>query len=190
MGKRNVVLVFLLCVTLFFTSFIYGYRMMKPKLGKEPLQISDNDLSLEILKEEMRISPNTDIERKIYYKACNHDITVLDEVDDVIINMTEKQYRDYMRDNFPSVIVVSFFPNKIMLREERDYLCPNHYIISEADGKIAIFSINEDGEKKLDRVFKDYPISLLKKVDQMILIEGIKVDSEEELSDVLENFIS
>ena len=42
----------------------------------------------------------------------------------------------------------------------------------------------------LDKVFDDYPISLLKEIDQKKLKEGIRVDSLEELSDVLENFIS
>ncbi len=104
--------------------------------------------------------------------------------------MTEKQYRKYMKENYPNIKIISFSPREIVLREERNHLCPNHYIIGQADGKIAIYRIDEKGEKYLDKVFNDYPISLLKEVDQERLKDGIIVDSEEELSDVLENFIS
>ena len=104
--------------------------------------------------------------------------------------MNEKQYKEYMRVNYPDIRIISFSVNKIVLQEERDHLCQNHYIVGKSDGKIAIYGIDENGDEFLDRIFNDYPISLLKKIDQEELIKGIKVDSEEELSDVLENFIS
>ncbi|CCQ94018.1 exported hypothetical protein [[Clostridium] ultunense Esp] len=194
MKKQNAILIFLFCATLFFISFVYGYKMMgrkaneNPKIAKENLK--DYDLDLAILKEEERISPNVFIEKKTYYKACNHNITKLNELDEKIINMTEKEYRRYTEENFPNVKIISFSVNRIILREERDHLCPNHYIIGQSEGKIAIYRIDENGDEILDRVFKDYPISLLKQIDQDKLIKGIRVDSEEELSDVLENFIS
>nr|WP_272878533.1 BofC C-terminal domain-containing protein [Clostridium sp. Cult3] len=95
-----------------------------------------------------------------------------------------------MGENYSNIKILSFSVKEIVLREERNHLCPNHYIIGESDGKIAIYGIDERGEKYLNRVFKDYSISLLKEVDQLRLKAGIVVDSEEELSDVLENFIS
>ncbi|HSH36430.1 BofC C-terminal domain-containing protein [Schnuerera sp.] len=192
MKKQNAILIFLFCATLFFISFIYGYKMMGPKINKDPLIIEDDiiDDDLEILKEEERISPNVFIEKKTYYKECNHNITKLNELDEKIVNMTEKQYREYMKDNFPNIKIISFSTNRIVLREEKEHLCPNHYIIGESEGKIAIYGIDERGEKVLRRIFKDYPITLLKEIDQNKLKDGIRVDSEEELSDVLENFIS
>ncbi len=128
--------------------------------------------------------------RKHIIKKCEHSITNLENAKEETINMTEKQYRKYMKENYPNIKIISFSPKEIVLREERNHLCPNHYIIGQADGKIAIYRIDEKGEKYLDKVFNDYPISLLKEVDQERLKDGIIVDSEEELSDVLENFIS
>ncbi|MFA7412600.1 MAG: BofC C-terminal domain-containing protein, partial [Tissierellaceae bacterium] len=72
----------------------------------------------------------------------------------------------------------------------KNHLCENHYVIGEKDGNIAIYRIDENGERKLETFFPDYPISLLMEIDQNKLIEGIVIDSQEELSDVLENFIS
>ncbi|QQY78767.1 BofC-like protein [Keratinibaculum paraultunense] len=193
MKKYNPILIFLFCGILFFASFICGYKMMS-KTNRE-LVLEDDDSykkqkELEILGEEERISPNTFIEKKVYYKQCEHSITKLDNVSEEIVNLTETQFREYIKENYPNIKILSFSPKKIVLKEERNHLCPNHYIIGESDGKIAIYRINEEGSKYLDRVFKDYPISLLKEIDQEKLKNGIIVDSEEELSDVLENFIS
>lgn len=198
MKKHNIILIFLFCGVLFFASFLYGYKLTANRTNKKPILVGDDvekdtseeQLDLEIIREEDRISPNTFVEKKTYYKKCEHSITNLENAKEETINMTEKQYRKYMKENYPNIKIISFSPREIVLREERNHLCPNHYIIGQADGKIAIYRIDEKGEKYLDKVFNDYPISLLKEVDQERLKDGIIVDSEEELSDVLENFIS
>lgn len=194
MKKQNGILIFLFCLTLFLTSFIYGYKMMGNKGDNKPL-ITSEDLKegedgLEILRENDKISPNTFVEKTIYYNFCNHTITELDNADSEIINMTENQYRKYMEENYSNIKVISFSVKEIVLREERNHLCKNHYIIGESEGNIAIYAIDENGKRVLEKVFDGYSISLLKEVDQQKLKDGIIVDSEEELSNVLENFIS
>ena len=70
MKKRNGMLISLFCIILFLASFIYGYKIMGNRINREPL-ITDKDkeedivenLDLEILKEDERISPNTFIEK-------------------------------------------------------------------------------------------------------------------------------
>lgn len=198
MKRRYIFLVFIVCLTMFLISFYYGYHFTGKKISKRPdvrdewivENSKDKSDGLEIVKEDVRISPNTIIEKNIYYTQCNHTLKDKCKADGKIINMTEKEYKDYMNKNYPDVEVISFSIQNIFLREERNYLCPNHYIIGESDGKIAIFKIGDNGEKILNKVYKDYPLSLLKEIDQKKLREGIVIDSEEELSNVLENFIS
>src|SRR5690554_1756707 len=117
MKKQNAILIFLFCTALFFISFVYGYKMIRPKVNKQNIIIgedrTEDNMDLEILKEEEKISPNVYIEKKTYYKACNHNITKLNELDEKIVNMTEKQYRDYMEENFPNVKIISFSINRI-----------------------------------------------------------------------------
>lgn len=194
MKKSKTFVIITFVSVLFILSFGYGYYLMRKRIGEKPFNSSDkiNDPGheLEIVKENEVISPNTFIEKKIHYKKCNHIISDTNLADDLLINKTEEDFRKYMEDNYQNVKITSFSPDRILLREERNHLCPNHYIIGEFEGKIAIFKIDESGEKVLDKVFKDYPINLLKDIDQKKLKEGIVVDSEEELSNVLENFIS
>lgn len=198
MKKDKFVPIFLVSLILFLTSFILGYQLMKSQLEPNthiaeinPEKNNNEDYSdLEILKEDKRISPNTLIEERIHYTACNHIITKTKKVEDEFVNMTKREFEEYMENNYINKRIISFSINKIALGVNKNHLCENHYVIGEKDGKIAIFKIDENGERVLNSVFDDYPISLLMEIDQKKIIKGIVVDSEEELSNVLENFIS
>lgn len=185
--------IFLFCFILFLTSFGIGYYLTSIRdYGNVVEQNTEIDSleDLPIIQEVERITPNTFIEIRVHYSQCNHNIIKLNEKDNNIVNMTEEEYKAYLKENYPNVRLISFSSREIRLEENRNHLCPNHYIIGEHDGKVAIFKIDENGEKYLDKVFIDYPLSLLKEIDQEKLRDGIIVDTEEELSDVLENFIS
>lgn len=194
MKRYSGLYIFLLCIGLFAASFGIGYYVTSLRHENNNIDISqENDKEYEdlaIIQEEERITPNTYIEIRTHYKECHHNIIKEWEKDDKIVNMTEDEYREYLKENYPNVNLVKFSSEEIILEEERDHLCPNHYIIGEYEGKVAVFKIDEHGEKYLYKVFADYPITLLKEIDQEKLREGIIVNTEEELTDVLENFIS
>ncbi len=197
MKREKFIPVFFISVALFLISFVMGYQLMEQnvlfseKKKIEEKQITERDThEVEILKEEKRISPNTFIEERINYASCGHVITKIKKVSEEQVNMNRAQFEEYMHENFPNQRIVSFSPSRIAIGINKNHLCENHYVIRESQGKIAIFSIDEDGQRILDKVFNDYPISLLMEVDQQKLKEGIIVDSQEELSDVLQNFIS
>lgn len=197
MKREKFLPIFLVSVVLFFISFVMGYQLMqenmniadKGDINEEDLPESDTK-DLEILKEEKRISPNTFIEERIHHTSCDHITTKIKKAPDEYVNMTREEFKKHIEENYPSQKVISFSVSRITLGIDKNHLCQNHYVIGESNGKIAIFKIDENGERVLDKVFNDYPISLLMEVDQERLKEGIIVDSEEELSDVLENFIS
>ena len=150
----------------------------------------ESKLELEIIKEESLITPNTIIEERIHYTSCGHIVNKIFETNDEIINMNREEYIDYIEEHYPSKRMISYSSNKITLGTTKNHLCENHYIIGEESELIAIFVIGEDGERILMKVFEDYPISLLMEADQDKIRAGIVVDSEEELSEILENFIS
>lgn len=180
-------------------SFIFGYRVIGKKINSKPDHISKintKDLEnedypdLEILKEYDKISPNTLIEERIHYSTCGHVITKVNPVEDELINMTKKEFSEYMEFNSPNKRLITYSANKITMGVIKNHLCEKHYIIGEKDGNIAIFKVGENGEKIADKIFTDYPISLLMEIDQEKIIEGIVVENEEQLSEILENFIS
>lgn len=194
MKRNKFFVIFIFSITLFMISFGLGYQLMGSKLKSDNLADMNKQTPVEediqIIKEENRITPNTFIEERIHYKECGDLDTELNLADDEIINMTRKEYESYLKSNYPNERLVSYSSTKIVLWSERNYLCQKHFIVGEENGYIAIFKINENGEQVLYKTFEDYPLSILIKADQNEIKNGIRVDSEDELSDVLENYIS
>lgn len=196
MDRNKSILVLTFIIAIFIISFVLGYQLIRKEWNDKNLnninKISDKEKNgdVEILKEENIITPNTFIEKRVHYKECDHTITSLDIADKEIINMDKEKYEEYLKFNYPNFKLVSYSNTKIVIFGEKAYLCEEHFIIGELDGYLSIFKIGEDGEKILFKNFKDYPLSMLTETDQDNLRKGIVVDSEDELSDVLENFIS
>lgn len=69
---------------------------------------------------------------------------------------------------------------------ENPYLADDYYTISEYQGKIAVF----DNKSRLPLNIFDTYVSTLPQHDRMLLEEGIKVQSTEELQKIIEDYTS
>ena len=189
--------VFALFFVLFVISFGIGYFVMDNNLNKENEQlahenniINDEHPNIEIIREENRITPNTFIEERIHYKECGHLVSNVYLAPDNIVNMTKEELVEHLYNNSSNLNLVTFSNVKVILWGERNHLCKDHYVVGEENGKIAIYTISDNGERILDKVFVEYPINVLIDIDQEKLKDGIIVDSVDELSDILEDYIS
>lgn len=192
-NNKNIYTLFLI---LFLVSFSIGYYIMDGYINNSKIHVSEEEPipdeipNIEIIKEENRITPNTFIEERIHYKECGHLISNVYLAKDEMVNLTEDELVEYLYTNLPSLDLISFSNLKVVLWGEKNHLCKDHYIVGEENGKIAIFSIDEDGERILDKVFVEYPINILINIDQEKIKEGIIVNSEDELSNILQDYIS
>lgn len=189
--NRIKIYIFLSVIALFSISFGIGHLIMN---GSHDNNIGDNSIdnnqqNVEIVGEENIITPNTFIEKRTNYKECGHTESEIELAEDTIVNFTKDEYEDYITSN-TNYRLISFSNTKITIWGERNHLCTKHYIIGENEGNIAVFSIDEEGNKVLKQVFENYHINLLQELDREKIINGIVVDSQEELSEILENFIS
>lgn len=211
MKKITVVSVILLLFGLtaigMFSGYYFGLKKAneKPNLPIESTENSPNKLENigndKIITDDQhnyeaglvndeQIGPNTVIEYRTYYTECNHETTETIEPEERMINMTRESFEGFIKNNHPKWKVEGFSHDKIVVLIEKNHLCQNHYVIGEMNGKIAVFRIDENGKKVIDQVYSDAPISLLKEIDKEKIIKGIITDSKEELTDVLENYIS
>lgn len=193
-SKRNKY-IFAFSFVLFVISFGLGYFIMDNNINKQnQISVNPNEVieepDIQIVKEENRISPNTFVEKRIHFKECGHLISNVSLASDDIVNMTKEELNEYLYLDSSNLRLISFSNVKVVLWGERSHLCKDHFVIGEENGKIAIFKINDEGERVLDKVFVEYPINILIDLDQEKLREGIVVDSEDELSDILEDYIS
>lgn len=193
MKRNRFMAIFGFCIVFFIMSFYLGYQLMNLSIKDRYTADEQNrtiDGDIEIVREENRISPNTVIEERIHYKECGHVVLNSYLAQNEVINLTRGEYEEYLNTNYPHLRLISFSNVKIVTFTEKNHLCQEHYVIGEQNGYIVIFNIDENGEHILYKSFTDYPVGMLPEMDQRKLEEGIVVNSEEELSEILENFIS
>lgn len=66
---------------------------------------------------------------------------------------------------------------------------PESYLIKEVDGVVKVFLCDEKGNEEL-YLITSIPFDLLSESDQKLFIDGVRLDTEEDLGRFLENFDS
>ena len=66
---------------------------------------------------------------------------------------------------------------------------PKTYLIKEVDGVVKVFVCDEDGRKEL-YLITSIPFDLLSESDQQLFIDGVTMETEEDLGEFLQNFDS
>lgn len=66
---------------------------------------------------------------------------------------------------------------------------PETYLIKEVDGVVKVFLCGEDGSREL-YLITSIPFDLLSESDQQLFVDGVRLDTEEDLGKFLENFDS
>lgn len=194
----------LMSITFLFVIFLAGYAMklnnkekLKNNLGVEYQHMEDNLKSndeRETLQTRVTdnniVSISTNINYKTKYNKCDHEAIKDEKPKQEMIGFDRKLFEDYVKLNLPDWKMSMFSKEEIFLLREKDTLCSNHLVVGEKNGKIAIFTIDENGERVVHKIFKDTTISTIREENQKRLKQGIVVDNEEEAIQVLEDFIS
>lgn len=133
--------------------------------------------------EEEKISPNSSLTLKTYYKQCGHVISKYSNIPDDLVNLTKEQlvdkYKDYEIEKFTS--------NDIILYQEKDGSCGEHYIVKDENGKLSVYKRLENGEEQLieeTNISTDY----LPETDKINMKNGIEANGKEKLNQLLEDF--
>ena len=110
------------------------------KQQKEETQIN-NVIATSVTEE--KTSPNATIIKKQYFKGCDHIQKETMEISEEDINLTQeqiqKQYPDWQIENFSS--------SEVVLYQELDGYCNEHYVVREHNGVLAIYTLDENGKE-------------------------------------------
>ena len=139
--------------------------------------------------QENETTPSTMITVKKYYEKCGHTITEANEIDDKYVNLTQTEFTEkYFKDN-PQCKLESFSSQEIILTESINASCGEHYLVTEENGKILIYKIDDSNKEVF---FKDTGLTTeyLTKEDINSLNAGIRVNGDDQLNSLLENFAS
>jgi hypothetical protein len=132
---------------------------------------------------EEKISPNCRITLKKYYKGCEDEINEYIEVPKELVNKTKEDLQNYYKD----YEIKSFDETQITLYKQLDGECGKHYLLKDDNGTITIYKILEDGTQE---VYEKTEISTtyLPQTDNIGIKQGIRVNGDEALNELIENF--
>lgn len=147
------------------------------KTGQDEMQNVQN------ISNQKPISDNAVFIRKTKYTICGHTITESGPVTKDISSMTEVQFRTAYSD----WNIEKFSPDEIVISRELNEKCPEHYIVKEREGKVAVYYQNPVDGVSLKELTNIQTMNLPNE-DQKRLKEGIEVNSNQALAELLENF--
>lgn len=133
--------------------------------------------------QEEKTSPNCSLTTKTYYKKCGHIKNEYANLPQNLVNLTQKEiqekYQDYKIESFAS--------NEVILYQEKEGECGEHYMVKDKDGMLTIYQILEDGSQKeieTTGVSTEY----LPETDKINMKDGMQVNGKQELNQLIEDF--
>ena len=132
---------------------------------------------------EVKASPNCLFEFKTYYKGCKHTTTKRENIPEELVNKTEIE----MQDRYKDYKIEEFTANNIVLYQEKEGICDEHYLLKENKGYIAIYKIDNAG-KEILKENTQIVTTYLPETDKQNLKNGIKIIGKENLSLTLEDY--
>lgn len=138
---------------------------------------------LETNSSEEKISPNCLITLKKNYNKCGHTTKEYVDVSSDLVNKTKND----LQNKYEGWEIEKFSPTEISLYKEFDGECGEHYILKEDNGKIVIYRINEEGEEEIYET-TEIAVDYLTEDDKENIKNGIKVNGQEELNQLIEDF--
>lgn len=132
---------------------------------------------------EVKASPNCLFEFKTYYKGCKHTTTKRENIPEELVNKTKIE----MQDRYKDYKIEEFTANNIVLYQEKEGICEEHYLLKENNGYIAIYRKDSEGKEKLKETTQ-IVTTYLPEADRQSLKKGIEIIGKENLSLTLEDY--
>ncbi|WHH59302.1 BofC C-terminal domain-containing protein [Petroclostridium sp. X23] len=157
--------------------------------GGEGLADQSNDMAKPVNTDsaELKTSADTKLLFRVHYEGCGHDILTENTVTEDEVGITEAdlkiKYSDWSMENFSA--------QQVIFTKSNDGKCPNHYIVKEYQGEVGLFYQNApEGKESFVRLIDNINLKQLRQDDREKIQNGIFIDSDEELAQLIEDFNS
>lgn len=200
--KINKVVFTMLCVIVVMMAALIAFAMSKGEKEIEPqrvvTKIADEEIVDECTEEyeslgkqkivetnarEEKASPNCSLNTKIYYKGCRHTTEKYEDLPEKLVNCSKSE----IQKEFSDFKIEKFSTNEVNLSKAVEGTCGEHYLVKENEGKVVIYSIEDNGsEKEYEKT--GISTEYLTSTDRENIKEGIKVYGKQNLNQLIENF--
>lgn len=193
MSKRAIFIFIIILIIVFGIFFYLGFQIDKTdeknvlgttnNVQTNKVEEAENETIIETVTTDEKTTPNTMITLKKYYRECGHTIITNNELSEDMVNLTEEE----IKEKYLDWELESFSQDEIILSKELDSFCGEHYLLTERDGFINIYTVDENGIvtfKEKTNLSVDY----LPETDRITLKNGLMVYGTDELNKLLEDF--
>ena len=139
--------------------------------------------SIEVSEQEEKTTPNTLIIYKTYYTKCKHFVQDYEDIDILLVNLNEEEFTEKCK-NWD---IEEFSSEEIVLSQEKEEFCNEHYKLKLENNNIVIYNIDENGietEYEYTGITTEY----LTEEDILKLTAGIYVYGKENLTSTIEDY--
>lgn len=133
--------------------------------------------------ENDKISPNAVMIQKRYYKKCDHLLKEIIDVPESLVNRSEED----LKEAYVGWKLEGFSPTEIVLYQEIDSICKEHYLVKEHNGVIGIYTLDEYDQETLQED-TEIVTQYLPEEDLAELKIGVKLVGTTSLYNFLENY--
>ena len=199
----NKTIITIVCIIVLIVSALIGIKIFRikddnksqnivTKIAEEVLDDCTDEYehmeteSLQLVRansQEEKVSPYCSFTIKTICKGCGHIKEEYPKLPEDLVNCNKVQvaekYKDYKIEKFSS--------NEIVLLQEKDGECGEHYIVKDNNGNVTIYQKTQDGiEKMLEQT--DIATDYLTETDKVEIEKGIEINGKQELNQFIENF--
>lgn len=133
--------------------------------------------------QEEKTSPNCSVTTKTYYKKCGHTKSEYANLPQELVNLTESE----MQEKYQGYKIESFASNEVILYQEKEGECGEHYMVKDKEGIVTIYRILEDGNQK-EIETTGISTEYLPETDKINMKNGIQVNGKQKLNQLIEDF--
>lgn len=165
---------------------VHDSNMISRQLAEQEQSQTKNSIGNDVVSTsvaEVKLSPNCTIVEKQYFKGCDHIIKNIKEIPEEWTNMTEEE----IKAQYPDWTLESFSNNQIIVSQEKEGYCGQHYVVREHEGVLAIYTLDENG---VETWKEDTEIATMYLTEEDLekVKDGIKAIGDDQLHTILEDF--
>ena len=144
---------------------------------------SGDELIVETIGSEEKISPYAKLVIRKKFSKCNHITVNIIDVPKELINLPRKS----LEEKYSGWKIEKFSPDEIVIDREIEANCEDHFVLKEKDGDIGVY--NELTEDKMNLIeMLSVNVELLSDEDKKNLQEGIRVYGKDNLNSLIEDY--
>ena len=149
----------------------------------EEYEQMQEEVMIEANSSEEKISPNSFLNLKTYYKKCGHTTNKYVELPEDLVNKTKEE----LQEKYSDYEIETFESNNIVLYKEQEAECGEHFLVKDNEGIVTIYQILEDGSQK-EYEITSITTEYLPETDKINMHNGIEVNGKQELNQLIEDF--